>query len=276
VGERVLSVREAAELLGVSPQRVRQMLLAGDLSGRRSSAGWMVEERQVRSRLGDTSVGRPHAAVTAWAAIGLLAAAGAAPADGVRCWAETIDDRRVRHRVRRLLAELPDPVDVPEPWRRLLAARGRVRRFWGHPGVLDRLAVDPRVSPSGDASMVQTGDGLTGGGRRLDLYVAAVDVEDLVRRYLLRDDFDGQVSLVVVPAGVPAGLAPEAGRHVPEPAAVGDLLDEHDPRARDAALHRLRALRQLARDGGWIGVPTATGSPRAPAVPARPRVEEDW
>ena len=246
--DHVLNVREAAQALGVSPQRVRQMLVAGDLVGRRSSAGWMIEAEAVQCRVGRVAVGRPVAATTAWAVIALLEAG--ASTEGGDTAGETVGgviDRRLRHRARRLLGTLPDPSVDLDSWRVVLRARGRARRWWGHPGILARLADDPRCSRGGDVAVQAAGDGLAGGSHRLVVYVHAAEVENLICRYRLREDPDGQVTVVVVPGSVPAGLGPQPGRLAPAAAAAGDLLDEADPRARQAGVHQLQALLQAIR-----------------------------
>jgi hypothetical protein len=84
------------------------------------------------------------------------------------------------------------------------------------------------------------------------LYVRAADVEELLRRYRLRDDPDGNVALIVVPDTVPAALAPAGGKPVPAPAAVADLIDEGDARARSAGLQRLREFQQAMYQRGWL------------------------
>jgi hypothetical protein len=247
VVDDVLSVREAAQALGVSPQRVRQMLVAGDLAGRRSSAGWMIEAEAVQSRAGRAVAGRPVAATTAWAVIALLDVGASTEGGDPDGRVGPIVDRRLRHRARRLLGALPDPGEDLEPWRVVLRARGRACRWWGHPGVLARLADDPRCSRGGDVAVQATGDGLAGGSHRLVVYVHAAEVENLIQRYRLREDPDGQVTVIVVPGSVPAALGPQPGRLAPTAAAAGDLLDEADPRARQAGVHQLQALLRTIR-----------------------------
>jgi len=255
VGERALSVREAADALGVSVQRVRQLIRAGRLAARRSSAGWLVLEQAVAGRLDNVSNGRPAEPRTVWAAIALLAAASdqVSPSGEGKQAAEVVADRRLRHRVLRMLDDLPDPVEDAAPWMRLLSSRGRVRRMWAHPGVVDRVFADRRVARSEELTVVLRGEGLAGGPRRLPGYVSASDVDDLIRDYRLLDDPDGQVVLLVVPADVPAELAPVPGLPVPAPAAIADLLAEDDVRARNSAVRRLRDIQQALREVGWLG-----------------------
>lgn len=254
--QQVLSVHEAADCLGVSMERVRQMIHAGQLAARRSSAGWLIPAESVAERSGNVYAGRPSAPQTAWSAIAVLDAAMAhaskSPPGPAVPVAELIPDRRARHRVLRLLASLPDPVADAGPWRRLLSARGRVRRLWAHPGVLDRLAGDPRVSRGGAEAVPVGDDGLTARPGRLELYVAEADAEGLIRQYRMRDDGDGQVHLVIVPSSVPPGLAPGGGAPVAAPAAAADLLGEDDPRARHAAAVQLQSCQDALRAAGWL------------------------
>lgn len=253
---QVLSVHEAADCLGVSMVRVRQMIHAGQLAARRSSAGWLIPAESVAERSAKVYIGRPPAPQTAWLAIAVLAAAMAGAAqspseEGVSV-AELIPDRRVRHRILRLLASLPDPVADAMPWRRLLSARGHVRRLWAHPGVIDQLAGDPKVSRGGADAALAGHDGLTARPGRLELYVSEADAEGLIRRYRMREDSDGQVHLVVIPSNVPPGLTPGGGAFVAAPAAASDLLEEDDPRARYAAAIQLQSHQNALRAAGWL------------------------
>jgi excisionase family DNA binding protein len=252
----VLSVHEAGDALGVSMERVRQMIHAGQLEARRSSAGWLIPADAVAERSRNVHNGRPPEARTAWSAIALLTAAMAcasqsAPDHAVSV-AEVVPDRKLRYRVLRLLASMPDPVTDVGPWYRLLSARGEVRHLWAHPGVLDRLASDARVSRGGAAAVPAGHDGLTGRPGRRELYVGEADAEDLIRQYRMREDRDGRVHLVIVPSSVPLELAPKGGVPVAVPAAASDLLDEDDPRARYAAAIQLQSHRDALRTAGWL------------------------
>lgn len=253
---QVLSVHEAADVLGVSMQRVRQMIQAGQLDARRSSAGWLIPENAVTERSKSLHRGRPPEPQTAWSAVALLTAALActsqSPVNCAASAAHAVSDRKLRHRVLHMLASLPDPVVDDAPWRRLLSARGQVRRVWAHPGVLDRLAADPMVSKGGADATPTVHDGLTLRPGRLELYVGEADADELIQRYRMHEDRDGQVNLVIVPASVPSDLAPGRGSPVPLPAAASDLLEEEDPRARYAGAVQLRSCRNAMYAAGWL------------------------
>ncbi len=235
----VLSVREAAAQLGISSQRVRQLINTGSLPARRSSAGWLISAGAVADRNGSARVGRPVSPRTAWAALCMLSSA--LEPDLAEPPACAIRDRRLRHHVRQLLSAMPDPADDLGRWRLLLASRGRAERMWAHPGLLSRLSDDERVGVGGDRAAAHVGEGLSK-VQVSDVYVAEPDVEELVADYRLRPDPDGQVRLHVVPESVPPELIPGPAGLVHPAAAAADLLDENDPRARRLAVLQLRAM----------------------------------
>ena len=127
---QVVSVHEAADSLGVSMERVRQMIHAGQLAARRSSAGWLIPADAVAERSRNVYVGRPPEPQTAWSAIALLAAAAMAqaskptPGDVVSV-AEVVPDRKLRHRVLHLLASMPDPKPAAVHVERAIVTGGR-------------------------------------------------------------------------------------------------------------------------------------------------------
>jgi hypothetical protein len=149
-----------------------------------------------------------------------------------------------------VLAPLPDPVADDEPWRRLLASRGRRRRVRSHPGVVAHIESDCRVVPGGGGAAPHSShDALTAAGDPV-LYVREDDADALMAAYRLRDDWDGNVSLVVVPAAIP-GIPRQCG-HALAAVAAADLLDEDDPRARHAGRMILSDCRAALAERGWI------------------------
>lgn len=236
----VLSVREAAEQLGVSSERVRQLINAGSLPARRSSAGWLLMADAVAERTRSAArAGRPASPRTAWAILCLLSSA--LESDASEPAACAVRDRRLRHHVAHLLSVMPDPANDPERWRLLLASRGRTEQMWVHPGMLPRLCADDRVRAGGDRAAAQIGEGLSG-TPVCHLYVARSELEKIINKYRLRPDPDGPVRLHAVPEGVPRELIPGRPGLVVPAAAAADLLDEDDPRARRSALLQLSAM----------------------------------
>jgi len=108
------------------------------------------------------------------------------------------------------------------------------------------------VSKGGLEAVPLDHDGLTAHPGRLELYVREADAGDVISRYRMREDRDGQVNLVVVPSSVPSHLAPGGGFSVAAPAAVSDLLEEDDPRARHAAAVQLQSYQNALRAIGWL------------------------
>jgi excisionase family DNA binding protein len=235
----VLSVREAAEQLGVSSARVRQLISAGSLPARRSSAGWLIGADAVADRSGSARAGRPASPRTVWAILCILSSALAA--DAANPPGCMVRDRRLRHHALQLLSAMPDPADDPGRWRILLTSRGRTERMWAHPGLLSNLCSDDRISVGGDRAAAHVGEGLSRVGL-CDLYVAGSDVKDIVAHYRLRPDPDGQIRLHVVPEGLPRELISGGPGIVLPAVGAADLLDEDDPRARRSALLQLSAM----------------------------------
>lgn len=216
----MLGVDEAAAELAVSPRRVRQMLADGVLAGERVGRAWVIDSNDLRQvEHHRPGVGRPWSAASAWAVLAL--------ADD-----EDPDLSPVqRSRARKRLAEGLDVVVGR------LSARAELRRFYSHPGVLDRLAEAPAVVRGGisaaaehEADLVAR-DGFEG-------YVRAGDLDKLVAKFGL-DGNAGRPNVVlrVVDDAVwpfrPGQVA--AGRAV----VAVDLLESDDPRSRRAGAELL-------------------------------------
>jgi excisionase family DNA binding protein len=237
--EEWLSTGEAAEILGVSSERVRQLAQSGKIPARRTSAGWIVPISAV-ANLQLPGRGRLITPKTAWQVITVLDMRA-----NIAAAREIIADRRARYRIMGLIDDLPDPEKQPGPWHRVLGGRGYSTRMRAHRGVLQHAAADPRVAVGGSDAMPDK-YGLTKG--RTVLYVSNATEADLTAHYHLRPDRAGQVTLVTVPAG----LEPRGGSPVPAPAAAADLLDEDDPRARHAGAAYLKACVNELRVTGWL------------------------
>jgi excisionase family DNA binding protein len=265
----VLSVREAAEQLGVSSARVRQLISAGSLPARRSSAGWLIRADVVADRSGSARAGRPVSPRTAWAILCVLSSALApAAAKPPGCMA---GDRRLKHQALQLLSAMRDPADDPGRWRMLLSSRGPTERMWAHPGLLSKLCCDGRISAGGDRAAAHVGEGLSR-TRLCDLYVAGSDVKDIVARYRLRSDPDGQVRLHVVPEGVPRELILGGPGVVLAAAGAADLLDEGNPRARRSALLQLSEM--FAAVASRRPIRAASASPAAVSDGGRSKTDD--
>src|SRR5260221_3851410 len=146
----VLSVREAAEQLGVSSARVRQLISAGSLPARRSSAGWLIGADAVADRSGSARAGRPASPRTVWAILCILSSA-LAP-DAANPPGCMVRDRRLRHPAPPLAPATPPPAPEPRPRRLLTAFTRPAQRKWGPPWpLLQHFSFAPTAQSGGPA-----------------------------------------------------------------------------------------------------------------------------
>jgi excisionase family DNA binding protein len=214
----MLGVAEAAEELGVSARRVRQMLADGVLDGERVGRAWIIDREQLHRVVGlRPEVGRPWSAASAWAVLAL--------ADGEQVDLSPVDRSRARKRLAQGLDHLVGR----------LAARCERRRFYAHPGVLGRLADE--VVWAGISAAAHHGADLVI-GESVEGYVRAGEIDHVVDQFALDDRAARpNVLLRVVDDDVWPFEADQryAGRSV-----VGvDLLESEDPRSRRAGAELL-------------------------------------
>jgi hypothetical protein len=233
-----VAVDDASSILHVGSRQVRNLIQSGALPARRYGNSWLVQGSAVRSRaMHAPSAGRPLSPALAWvmlaAAQHLLAAVGEAEA-AADIWSE-IEDRQVRHRLRRLLAE---PVSERR-WKSWLAARAERRRVWVHPGVVDRMAADPRLHPGGSIAAAASAGISAGPPRRF--YIQSDALDSVMAQYRASDDPVGPIELMVLPSDVAQDWMHKAGP-VPEAVALADMLDSDDARERYAAAEKLSRL----------------------------------
>lgn len=231
----LMTTAEAADKLGVSERQVRRLAAAGDLRARRVGDRWLVDADAVRNRSrSERQMGRPLSAHMAWA---VLAAAGSAlEAEPQGDPVASIEDRRVRHRLRAILADAPPR----QRWHQWLRHRADARRVWVHPGVVARLAEDDRLHPGG-APAVPASDVGIAGGDRCSFYLDESVLESVLADYRALPADEGQVILMVVPPEVSDTVLGRPGEPVPPAAAVVDLLGSPDARERQVAASALEA-----------------------------------
>ena len=176
---RLLSVRDAAEVLGVSPAAVRLKIGSGSLPAIKQGRDWWLDERVVRSLARQPAkVGRPLAPEMAWAV--LLYASGDPDAAN-----RMLEDQRYRSRLRSWLRDHPLPEHLAS-----LRARARSERFEVHPSELPRLLGKDGVMRSG----LSCGGvlGLVGGSGEVDVYAPASAREAIMQEHALEPG-DGPV-----------------------------------------------------------------------------------
>lgn len=200
-----VSVPEAAEQLGVSPQRVRAMIAAGLLDADRVAGRWLIEVGALPQE--QRRAGQPYSPRIAWAVMNI---AGGKPAQGLA----QSEHSRLRARWRKML-DAPDAVaSLPA----LLARRARRMRISAPEprGLLD----DPRFFRSG-RSDARSG---MSSGNYAEGYVHAGDMRGLEFEHLLVPAKGAEnVMLRVIPDSAKAAVD---GGEVPWLAVVADLAEE--------------------------------------------------
>jgi excisionase family DNA binding protein len=216
--EGLLSIDEAAQRLGRSPQAVRQMAAAGELDAVKRGHSWWVDARAVeRRKRGPRGRGRPLSPAMAWSV--LLLAAG--DNEGARRVApEPHHPSRAARWLRghRLADEAPQ-----------LRARARRESFEAHPSEVRRLLARNDVMRTGvsAASLV----GLHGGPKIAEFYAPESARSSVVDEHALEEGSGAVLARWVPDPLWPAIAAPRA----PRPVVLIDLLECDDPRARREA-----------------------------------------
>ena len=196
----LLSLADASALLGVSSERVRQLVVAGDLPGVRFGNAWAVPRdsidarRQVSNRRG-----RPLSARRAWESI----AAGDVDLSNVS---------RYRN-------------------------RGEVHRYEMSAADLAFVSRHDGALVSGAAAAIGFGELLHAGGAESDLYVSASLHDELRSLVAAVPDQLGASVLRVIPDevwsfvdGSAAGKSEGSARLAPRAAVSLDLMESGDPR----------------------------------------------
>lgn len=217
----LLSVREAAERLGVGPAAVRQQIALGRLPAVKRGRSWWLDERAVQRMVRQrVDGGRPLSPAMAWAVL-LLASGHAAVAESAagrdRYWSRT----------RVWLADHP----LAEYGLRL-RARAHSEEFDAHPSELARILDRPDVLVTG----VSAGDvvGLVGLASTVEVYASAGRRRAIVEEHALMAG-PGAVRVRWVADELWPLLVGDADGRAPRAAVLLDLLESDDPRARRQA-----------------------------------------
>lgn len=216
----LMSAAEAADVLGVSARRVRQMLLDDDLRGRRIGSRWVVDSADVE-RMSDRRPvpGRPWSASMAWAFLAL--------ADGRSAELSAIN----RHRLNGRLEE------GVLPHLARLRSRSDERQFYAHPGVLDELSSDPAIVRSGVSAAADHGLDVVANDQ-FEGYIRASDLAARVQRLAL-DEASSRPNVVLRVVDDPAWPFEDHERLAPLVVCAVDLADSADARSRRAGIDAL-------------------------------------
>ena len=234
-GSAIVGVGQAAHMLGLRPRSVLRLIKDGELPAHKEFGRWRIlrADVEIRREVGAHD-GRRYAPAKAWGLI-FLAGGGQAP------WL----DRISRWRIQKQLASRPWP-----GLRHALADRAALSRYVAHPDSIARLHDERGLMHSGLGAAEASGAGVISAGDRFEAYVPSERLPDIVRHYHLRGDPAGLVALRAVrPAVLPEPQPPVA----PPMAIALDLLEDHEPRARQVGHDLLAALEAGYRAG--IDVP---------------------
>lgn len=222
-----ISVQDAAARLRLSDSRIRQLLAAGDLRGRRVGRAWLVDSDDVARLQGqERRSGRPAGPKRAWAIIEILDGGGAP-------WLSSPE----RSQVRSFLDRLDEP--DADAWRAILRGRSESRPVRAHPAAVARLRELDHVLPAGPAEAVRRGfDIVVVGEPRPEFYMPIDEWGRVAPRLALQPSYDGDLLV-----RHPMKIWPFDHRDaIPDAALAADLLDSAEPRAIRAGQLRLNQL----------------------------------
>ncbi|WP_055694500.1 type IV toxin-antitoxin system AbiEi family antitoxin [Streptomyces prasinopilosus] len=233
-----VSVRQAAQSLGVDDSRVRRLLHEERLRGTLVGGRWIVDADSVRDRkLSAPEPGRPLSARNAWGILAMLSGCRPPELSGP-------ERSRLLARLRNLAAhgELS-----AARLQKLLVARAEVRRYRVHRGAVHVLLTDPDVVRGGGSAAPRVGADYVAPGRA-EVYVHPDRLGKLEAGFgLVLDTRGGNLVVRVPPAEVWAFLASDAGgagegKDAPASVVAADLLDAREDRADAAAAGILEPL----------------------------------
>jgi excisionase family DNA binding protein len=220
-----LSVREAADRLGISPLAVRQHIASGRLLAAKRGRDWWLDQRAVERMVWQRPAsGRPLSPAMAWAVV-LLASGDDAAAR------EVAGRGRYWSRARAWLRDHP----LAEHSVRL-RSRAATEEFDAHPSELQRIRRRPDVLVSGLSASDAVG--LVGGAPAVEVYAPAAQRRAIVEEHGLVPR-NGPVRIRWVPDELWPHLDHDGDRRAPRIAVLLDLLDSDDPRARREATRAL-------------------------------------
>jgi excisionase family DNA binding protein len=226
----LVSVSDAADVLGLSQRRVRALIEAGQLPAERAGRSWLISQRALdRLRRRARRHGRRLSPQNGWALLAVLA--GEKPE-----WVRP----DVLSRLRRYARDpdwLLSVLEHSEP-------RAEIHFLWLPKEDLRNLDDYPLVRSGLSAkSAVAHLDVMRRREEPLDAYASADVARGIARRFAPEENVDDPNLILRIPS---INWVSGAEEEVPLPVVAADLLDHDDPRVRGAAERRLQ---ELALDG---------------------------
>lgn len=218
------SISEAAQILGVSPNRARVLAASGQLQAEKIGGRWLVSRSAAEHRAeGKVPSGRSFEPHNAWA---LLLLASGSQVEGL--------DPSVRSRMRRALAREGLISLVPR-----LGRRAEARYFMALGGEVPHILKDRRSIRTGISAVGAYGIDLVS-GQEADCYLPASELDDFAADHAL---FSGG------PVNVCVRLVPDRAWHLlagldlaPIAAVYLDLAGDEDARSRFVGRYGLERL----------------------------------
>ena len=228
-----ITTGEASRRLGVSVQRLRQLITSGDIHAERHGHVWAIDPRSVNDydRRRRPTAGRSLSPTMAWAAM-------------LSNFGTTIDDELavafdLHGTERSRLAELGER--QPGDWRWLAHRRATTERFNTFDAYLDRIASRDDVVRTGVSALSDHDVDLIAHERHLDVYVLTSVASDLTDAMRLEPRATGNLTLRAVPDLDEAGFIMR-GDVMPRSVVAVDLLDDADERTARAGADLIQAI----------------------------------
>ena len=233
MANETITTGEASRRLGVSAQRLRQLITSGDIHAERHGHVWAVDPRSVNDydRRRRPTAGRSLSPTMAWAA--MLSNFGTTIEDELAGAFDLHGTERSR------LAKLRDR--QPGDWRWLAHRRATTERFNTFDAFLDRIELLDDVVRTGVSALSDYNVDLIAHERYLDVYVPAAVAHELTKTMRLEPRSTGNLTLRSIPDLDEAGFI--MGRDVmPRSVVAVDLLDDADERTARAGADLIQAI----------------------------------
>jgi excisionase family DNA binding protein len=211
-----LSVREAADELGVSPSAVRQLIAQGQVRASKFAGRVVVDPDHLRQvRAAGRPAGRPFSPAASWVLLRLLAGQRPGPVSASRL-------SQLRHHLRH-----DDPQQLAGRLRKRAA-----RSFWHvHPSLLGDLAAEPGCVLAGRSAAERVGADLVGQSGPLEVYLPSPVADRLAHQYAADLEVSVGVANVVVRNVEPDQVPEHAPGVAAAPVVALDLIESGEARA---------------------------------------------
>ena len=228
-----ITTGEASRRLGVSAQRLRQLITSGDIHAERHGHVWAVDPRSVNDydRRRRPTAGRSLSPTMAWAA--MLSNFGTTIEDELAVAFDLHGTERSR------LAKLRER--QPGDWRWRAHRRATTERFNRFDAFLDRIELLDDVVRTGVSALSDYNVDLIAHERHLDVYVPADVANELTKTMRLEPRSTGNLTLRAIPDLDEAGFIMQ-GDVMPRSVVAVDLLDDADERTARAGADLIQAI----------------------------------